>query len=263
VDTSLNGKRAIVTAGAGGAGLVVAQSLAAEGAHVFVCDVDDTALAALPKPLTGTKVDVADAAQVDAWLGPIAREGIDILVNNAGIAGPTGPVEDISPEDWRRCLTVDLDGQFHCARAVVPAMKRQRAGVIVNISSTAGIMGLPNRTPYVAAKFGVIGLTKTLAMELGPHGIRVNAIAPGSITGDRMDRVIAAHAKADNVSEGHVRAMYTLGVSMATFVDPQEVADIVVYLASERGRRVSGQVIAVDGHTETLYPRDLDPPDLG
>jgi NAD(P)-dependent dehydrogenase (short-subunit alcohol dehydrogenase family) len=257
LDTNLRGKRAVVTAGAGGAGLVIAGSLASEGAEVFVCDVDDDALSALPAGLRGARVDVSDPGQVDAWLGPIVAVGIDILVNNAGIAGPTAPAEDISAEDWRACLAVDLDGQFFCARAVIPAMKRQRAGAIVNISSTAGIMGLPNRTPYVAAKFAVVGLTKTLAMELGAHNIRVNAIAPGSITGDRMDRVIAAHARADTVSEDHVRAMYTLGVSMATFVAPQEIADMVVYLCSERGRHISGQVIAVDGNTETLYPRDL------
>ncbi len=246
-----------MTAGAGGAGLVIAEALAAEGAEVFVCDVDEKALAALPAPLKGANVDVADAGRVEAWLGPVAAEGVDILVNNAGIAGPTAPVEEISPEDWRRCLSVDLDGQFHCARAVVPAMKRRSSGAIVNISSTAGIMGLPNRAPYVAAKFGVVGLTKTLAMELGPLGIRVNAIAPGSIEGDRMDRVIAAHAMVDGVSQDHVRAMYTLGVSMATFVAPQEIADMVVYLCSDRGRHICGQVIAVDGHTETLYPRDI------
>jgi NAD(P)-dependent dehydrogenase (short-subunit alcohol dehydrogenase family) len=136
-------------------------------------------------------------------------------------------------------------------------MKARKAGAIVNISSTAGLMGMPNRAPYVAAKFAVIGLTKTLAMELGPSNIRVNAIAPGSITGDRMDRVIAAHAKAEGITEAHVRAMYTQGTSMQTFVDANEIADMVVYLCSERGKHISGQVIAVDGHTETLYPRTL------
>ena len=136
-------------------------------------------------------------------------------------------------------------------------MKDRKAGAIVNIASTAGLMGLPNRAPYVTAKFGVIGLTKTLAMELGPFNIRVNAIAPGSITGDRMDRVIAAHAKAEGITEAQVREMYIQGSSMQTFVDADEIADIVVYLCSARGKHISGQVIAVDGHTETLYPRTL------
>ncbi len=250
-------KRAVVTAGAGGAGLVIAQALKVAGAEVFVCDVDPSALAVLPSGLVGTEVDVSDPAAVTAWLGPIVADGLDILVNNAGIAGPTAAVEDITTEDWRRCLSVDLDSQFYCVRAVVPAMKRQEAGAIVNISSTAGLMGLPLRSAYVAAKFAIVGLTKSLAMELGRDNIRVNAIAPGSIAGDRMERVIAAHAAAEDLSEEHVRAMYTQGVSMASFVTAEEIADMVVYLCSDRGRRITGQVIAVDGGTETLFPREL------
>lgn len=255
VDTRLDGKRAVVTAGAGGAGRVIALRLAAEGARVFVCDIDANAIAALPEEISGARIDVADPDRVDSWLEPIAQDGIDILVNNAGIGGPTAPIEDIGVEAWRECLAVCLDSQFHCARRVVPAMKAGKAGAIVNIASTAGLMGMPNRAPYVAAKFGVVGLTKTLAMELGPFNIRVNAIAPGSITGDRMDRVITAHAEADGISKAQVRDMYVQGTSMQTFVDADEIADIVVYLCSARGRRISGQVIAVDGHTETLYPR--------
>ena len=255
--TQLTGKRAVVTAGAGGAGLVIAQGLAAEGAEVFVCDIDSAAVRALPDALSGAAVDVSDPEAVADWLAPIAAKGVDILVNNAGIAGPTAAVEEITTEDWRRCLSVDLDSQFYCVRAVVPAMKRQSAGVIVNISSTAGLMGLPHRTPYVAAKFAIVGMTKSLAMELGRDNIRVNAIAPGSISGDRMERVIAAHAAADGLTEDHVRAMYTQGVSMASFVSPEEIADMVVYLCSEHARRITGQVIAVDGGTETLYPREL------
>jgi NAD(P)-dependent dehydrogenase (short-subunit alcohol dehydrogenase family) len=246
-----------VTAGAGGVGRVVALRLAGEGAEVFVCDIDADAIAKLPEEINGARVDVADPEQVDRWLNPIARDGIGILVNNAGIGGPTAPIENIGIENWRECLAVCLDSQFYCARSVVPSMKARKTGAIVNIASTAGLMGMPNRAPYVAAKFGVVGLTKTLAMELGPFNIRVNAIAPGSITGDRMDRVMAAHAKAEGISEKHVRAMYTQGTSMQTFVDADEIADIVVYLCSARGRRISGQVIAVDGHTETLYPRKL------
>ena len=257
MDTRLDGQRAVVTAGAGGAGLVIAAALVAEGATVFVGDIDAAEITALPADLTGTILDVADAAAVAAWLDPIVAEGIDILVNNAGIAGPTKPIEDITPEEWRRCLAVDLDAQFLCAQRVVPVMKAQASGAIVNISSTAGIMGMPHRAPYVAAKHGVVGLTKTLAMELGRHNIRVNAIAPGSITGDRIKRVVSAHAEADDLTENEVNAMYVGGTSMATYVDPEEIADMVVYLVSDRGKRISGQVIGVDGHTETLYPRWL------
>ena len=195
---------------------------------------------------------------VAAWLDPIAAEGVDILVNNAGSSGPTAPARRTSiPLEWRRCVEVCLSGQFYCARRVIPAMKTRGGGAIINITSTAGLMGMPNRAPYVAAKFGVVGLTKTLAMELGRDNIRVNAIAPGSITGERMERVIAAHAAAESLTVEAVGAMYVESTSMASFVSPEEVADLVIYLAGPSGRHISGQVIAVDGHTETLHPRSL------
>lgn len=258
MDTNLDGKRAVVTAGAGGLGLIIAQHLVQEGATVFVCDVDDAALADLPPEIIGQRVDVGDSAAIDAWLEPILQGGIDILVNNAGIAGPTAPIEEIDDDGWRTCLSVCLDSQFFCTRRVAPVMKRQKSGAIINLTSTAGILGMPNRAPYVAAKFAVVGLTKTLAMELGRDNIRVNAIAPGSVTGDRMDRVVAAHAQAESIAPDAVTRMYTAGTSMQTFVDPDEIADMVVYLASDRGKRVSGQVIGVDGHSETLYPRSFE-----
>jgi len=260
MEIRLDGQRAAVTAGAGGAGLVTAQALEAAGASVFVSDVDDAAVHRLPVGLHGAVVDVADPEQVEDWLAPIAAEGLDILVNNAGIAGPTAPIEDISVDEWRSCLGVDLDAMFYCTRLVVPAMKKAGSGVIVNMTSTAGLMGMPNRSPYVVAKYGVVGLTETLAMELGRDNIRVNAIAPGSINGDRMDRVVAAHARSESVSEEQVRAMYVDGVSMARFVDADEIASMIVYLCSDHGRSISGQIIAIDGNTETLYPRTSPPP---
>ncbi len=251
----LPGKRVAITAGAAGLGLTIATSLAAEGATVFVADIDAAAVAALPPPLVGAMVDVADPVAVDTWLAPIVADGIDILVNNAGIAGPTAPVEDIALEEWRRCVAVCLDSMFFCCRRVVPTMKATGAGCIVNIASTAALMGMPLRSPYVTAKHGVVGLTKSLAMELGRSGVRVNAIAPGSLHGDRMERVIAAHAQAEDMTEAEVRRRYVEGVSMAKFIEPGEIAAMVVYLCSDAARSITGQVIAIDGHTETLYPR--------
>lgn len=257
MDTTLNNKRAIVTAGASGIGLEIAKALRSEGANVFVCDVDQNALDALPKGITGANVDVSDADSVSNWIDPIATDGVDILVNNAGIAGPTGPVESLETEAWKHCLAVCVDSQFYCTRAVVPTMKRQQNGCIVNLSSTAGLMGFPLRSPYTAAKFAIIGLTKTWAMELGQDNVRVNAIAPGSVNGDRIERVIKAHADSDGISTETVRKMYASGVSMMKFIDADEIADMVVYLCSNSARSISGQVIAVDGHSETTFPRDV------
>jgi NAD(P)-dependent dehydrogenase (short-subunit alcohol dehydrogenase family) len=140
-------------------------------------------------------------------------------------------------------------------RRAVPVFKAQRGGVIINLISSAGILGYPTRSPYAAAKWAVTGLTKTLAMELGPHGIRVNGIVPGNVTGDRMDRVIAAHAASEGIPPDEVRRLYAIGTSMQCYVDPEEIADMIVFLCSDHARHVSGQIIGVDGHTETLWPR--------
>jgi len=257
LDSGLAGKRAVVTAGAGGIGRAIVESLMAAGARVHICDVDDARLAAVKEALPGlggTLADVADPAAVDrlfdAALGALG--GLDILVNNAGIAGPTAPADEISPENWRRTIAVDLDGAFHCARRAIPALKQAGGGSIVNIASTAGLFGFPNRSPYAAAKWGVIGLTKTLAMELGPYGIRVNAICPGSVAGPRMDQVIAADAAARGLDPADIREAYVAQVSMRTFVDAGDIANMALFVCSDAGAKISGQALAVDGHTETL-----------
>jgi NAD(P)-dependent dehydrogenase (short-subunit alcohol dehydrogenase family) len=179
--------------------------------------------------------------------------GLDVLVNNAGIAGPTALVEDISVEDWERCLAVGLTSHYRAAARVIPAMKAAGGGSIINISSTAGTYGIGMRAPYVAAKWAVIGLTKTLAIELGPHDIRVNAICPGSVDGDRMRGVIQREAAARRVSAGEVEREYLTGQSIARWVQPSEIADLCLFLASDAARMISGQAIAVDGHTETFH----------
>ncbi len=253
----LKGQGAIVTAGASGIGLAIAREFQDAGAQVYVCDSDPAAIEALREsdPGIGASVsDVADEAQVDCLFDEamphIGR--LDVLVNNAGIAGPTGPVEACAPEAWRRTMAVNLDGQFLCARRAVPIMKQAGRGSIVNISSTAGLFGFPLRAPYAASKWAVIGLTKTLAMELGDFGIRVNAICPGSIDGPRMDRVIAAEAVARGTGEQAVRDFYLRQNSLRTFIGAADIANMAVFLCSAAGAKISGQALSVDGHTETM-----------
>jgi NAD(P)-dependent dehydrogenase (short-subunit alcohol dehydrogenase family) len=249
--------RVLITAAATGIGRAIAEGFLARGDRVHVCDVDPDALAAFhaARPEAGLSLaDVAVEADVDRLFEDAAGYlgGLDVLVNNAGIAGPTAPVEEVAYDDWRRCLAVNLDGAFLCARRAAPILKAQGAGAIVNLSSTAGLFGYPNRAPYCAAKWAVLGLTKTLAMELGPHGVRVNAICPGSVEGPRMARVIAAEAAVTGRSEAQVQAGYERSVSLRTFVTPEDIAAMVLFLCSPAGRRISGQALAVDGHTESL-----------
>ena len=263
----LHGKRIVVTAGAAGIGRSIAEAFLEAGARVHVCDVDPAALAALDSaavPSPGfTRADVADVAQVDQLFEDVARSlgGLDVLVNNAGIAGPTGPVEAVSPEDWRRTLAVNLDGAFLCSRRAVSLLKQSGAGSIVNIASSAALFGYPMRAPYAASKWALLGLTKTLAMELGPFGIRVNAICPGGVDGPRIDRVIEEAARARGVPSETIRQTYLRQTSLRTFVRPEDVASLALFLCSDAGARISGQSLAVDGHTESLSVAADDPRD--
>jgi len=257
MDLRLDGKRAVLTAGAGGIGRVTLQTLVEAGARVVTCDVDQAALDRLRGELPqvpAIPADVAEPADVDR-LFELALEqlgGLDILINNAGIAGPTGPIEEITPEDWRRTLEVNLTGQYLCARRAVPQIRAAGGGSIVNLSSAAGRFGFALRTPYAASKWAVVGLTKSLAIELGPDQIRVNAICPGAVEGDRIDRVIAAKAEAQGVPIETMRRHYVETASMRRLISPQDVANMILYLCSDAGRLVSGQVIGVDGNVEYL-----------
>ena len=248
--------RVAITAAASGIGLAVARAFAAQGGDVHVCDVDTEAVAAAAaEGLVAAQVDVADLAALDRWIDGVLDRlgGVDVLVNNAGIAGPTALVEDVAAEEWERCLAVGLTSHYRTCARVIPAMKAARSGSIVNISSTAGQVGLGMRAPYAAAKWAVIGLTKTLAIELGPYGVRANAICPGSVDGERMRSVIEREAAARGASSEEVTLEYVGGQSIARWVQPDEIADMCVFLASDAARMVSGQAIAVDGHTETFH----------
>ncbi len=253
----LRGRKVVVTAGASGIGFAIARALFAQGARIAICDVDADSLKRASEAFEGCIAEVADVsddAAVSAFFDKVRSGlgGLDALVNNAGIAGPTGNIEDLSPDEWRRCIDICLTGQFLCARQAIPLIKASGGGTLVNMGSAASKHGYAYRTPYSAAKFGVIGLTQSLAKELGPDNIRVNAILPGIVEGPRMDGVISARAEATGVSFDAMREEYLKNISLRRMVSPDDVATTVAMLISDLGNNLSGQSLAVDGNVETL-----------
>lgn len=249
--------RVLITAGGSGIGRAMAEGFAAAGHQVWVTDVNADSLSDLPAGWQASVVDAADEDSVAALFAEVREQwgGLDVLCANAGIAGPTALVEDIALEDWRKCVSVNLEGCFLAAKYAAPLMKAARAGSIIVTSSTAGQYGYPNRAPYASAKWAVIGLMKTLAMELGPYGVRANAICPGAVEGPRMEGVLEREAAAKGMSRDEVYEGYASGTSMRSFVEARDIANMAVFLGSDAARLVSGQVIAVDGHTENPDPK--------
>ncbi len=251
------GTRVLVTAGASGIGLATAKLFKDNGARVQICDVSEShlekALREIPS-LYGSQVDVADLAQVDKLFDDVRKNlgGLDVLVNNAGVAGPTLAVEEIAPEDWNRTMAVNITGQFLCARRAVPLLKESGGGSIINLSSVAGRFGYPLRTPYAASKWAVVGFTKSLAIELGPHKIRVNAIQPGLVSNQRAKDVIRDKAQACDLSTEEMEQIYLNQISLREFVTEADIAQMMFFLASDAGRNISGQAISVCGNTEYL-----------
>jgi NAD(P)-dependent dehydrogenase (short-subunit alcohol dehydrogenase family) len=257
MDLNIRGLRVIVTAGASGIGLATARAFVAEGARVVICDIDTKVLAAVATSdaaLTQHVCDVSDAAAVERFFAAAttALGGLDVLVNNAGIAGPTAKCEDIKLADWERTLGVDLTGQFLCAQRAIPWLRKSANASMINLSSAAGRFGFPLRTPYAAAKWGVIGLTKSLAIELGPHGVRVNAICPGSVAGPRIDAVFANRASARGVPVDVVVDEALANTSLRRLVTAEDVANAIVFLASPRGANVSGHALPIDADIHAL-----------
>jgi len=254
---SLQGARVLVTAGAQGIGLAIARRFVDAGADVHICDVDEEALKAAQESLPALSVsrtDVSDETQVQAMFEALgARWGaLDVLVNNAGVSGPTSRLEDTTLDAWRNTLDVNLTGTFLCARSAVPLLRAAGGGAIVNISSVAGRLGFSLRSPYSASKFGLAGLTQTWAMELGPSNIRVNSVLPGVVSGERVERIIAARAEAGGVSNDAMREQLVEKVSLRRMTRPEDVANQVVFLCSEQGAMISGQSISVCGNVEYL-----------
>ncbi len=257
MNLSAKNMRVLVTAGAAGIGRAIAKSFLDGGAQVHICDVDQAALVELKRDLPeigASLADVADTTAVDRLFDDVERTlgGLEVLVNNAGIAGPTAAVEDISPADWLRTINVNLNGMFYCTRRAVPMLKQAGGGSIINLSSVAGRLGFPLRTPYAASKWAVVGFTESLAMELGPDNIRVNAIQPGVVEGARVDRVIDAKAKALGISREEMRQRLVSRVSLRRTVSAEDVANMALFLASDAGRNISGQAISVCGNLEVL-----------
>ena len=257
MDLDIQGLRVLVTAGANGIGREIARAFIGEGASVHVCDVDKrelTELARTDPKITSSLADVADRVQVTSLFDEALMRlgGLDTLVNNAGISGPTGPVEEIAPEDWDRCLAINITGQFNCARLAVPHLRQSKNPSMVNISSVAGRLGYALRTPYSSSKWAVIGFTKSLSVELGKAGIRVNSVLPGMVEGERLRRILETKAKARNISFAEAEAEFVSYVAMKKTVTPQEIADTILFLSSPRGRTISGQAISVCGNVQML-----------
>jgi NAD(P)-dependent dehydrogenase (short-subunit alcohol dehydrogenase family) len=252
MDLGINGLRVLVTAGASGIGRETARAFVEEGARVHICDVDTAALDELARTdpaITRTRADVSNRAEVAAMFDEALSHlgGLDVLVNNAGIAGPTGRVEEINPEDWDRCVEICLTGQFNCARLAVPHLKNSANASIVNLSSAAGRLGFPLRSPYAAAKWGVVGFTKSLSIELGEYGIRVNAILPGVVEGDRIRRVFEGKAQALGKSYKEIEEEAVARVAMRTMVTARQLADQILFICSPKGRTISGQALSICG----------------
>lgn len=255
--TGLAGARVIVTAGGSGIGSVIARRFLDAGASVFICDIDVAAVEAVrgsdPR-LGATVADVAREADVDRLFAEAQAHlgGLDVLVNNAGVGGPVACIENVALADWQRTIDVDLTGAFLCTRRAAPVFKEQRSGSVIIMSSHYGVFGGPTRAPYVAAKWGLIGLMKTIAMELGPSGVRANALCPGAVEGERLERVMNLEADEKGITCDELRELWTRGCSLRTFVTADDVAAMILYLCSDQGARISGQAIGVDGHTEFI-----------
>ncbi|CAN5780606.1 SDR family oxidoreductase [soil metagenome] len=247
------GLRVLVTAGASGIGRAIAEAFLEAGGRVHVSDIDEAALAALPEAMGRTSGDAGEEADVGRWMREVfsGLGGLDVLVNNAGIAGPTAGIDVISAADWRRTIDVNLNGQYLAAHRAVPLL-RESTGVMINLASVAGRLAYPKRTPYAASKWAVVGLTKSLAAELGPEGVRVNAILPGVVRGKRIEAVIRDRAAALGLSEPEMERRYLEKVSLRRMVEPEDIAAMALYLSAPAGRNITGQAISVCGNVESL-----------
>ena len=257
---SLQNKKIVISAGASGIGWATTKICVAKGASVYLCDIDLKAINKVKKhPLYNKRIfvseaDASDETQVIDFFNKIKKKfkNLDALINNVGIEGPTRPIEKLDSKEWENTLHVNVNSHFYFTKQAIPFLKKSKNGSIINISSVAGIMGYPLRSPYAASKWAVVGMTKTLAMELGKYKIRVNAICPGTIKGDRMKRVIRDKAKFEKVSAKTIENDFVSMASMRSWINPEDIGNMCAHLISDEANKVSGQVIAVDGNCERM-----------
>ena len=254
---SLHKKKIIISAGASGIGWTTAKVCLSKGATVYLCDIDEKSLNKIKKhPLINKKLfsylcDASDESDVSNFFNKISKKTkkIDALINNVGIAGPTGTIDKLNSEDWEKTLKTNVISHFYFTKLAIPMLKKNNGGSIINISSTAGIMGFALRSPYAASKWAIIGLTKTLAIELGKFKIRVNAVCPGTIKGSRMDRVIKDKAKFLNVPKKIIEKDFLSMASINSWILQEDIANMCSFLISKDSEKISGQVFPVDGNT--------------
>lgn len=246
------GLRVLVTAGANGIGLEIARAFHESGAHVHVCDLDEAAIAALPDGIAATHADVSDESHVTRLFNDLSHlGGLDVVVNNAGIAGPTGGIDEITSEQWRRTIDINLNGQYYVASRSAKALQASR-GLLINMASVAGRLGFAYRTPYAASKWGIVGLTKSLACEWGPAGVRVNAILPGIVRGPRIEQVIRDRAAKRGIGYDEMEAENLAKISMRKMVEPSDIAAMALFLAAPGGSNICGQALSVCANVESL-----------
>ena len=249
-------QRVLITAGGSGIGKEMARAFVDSGARVCVCDIDESALKTAAKEISGLVTIICDVSKrqdIERMVADAVASlgGLDVLVNNAGISGPTAPVAEMDPDAWEKVLQVDLTGTFNVTRLAIPHLKKSNAGVIINMSSVAGRFGYANRSPYCTAKWGLIGFTKTLSIELGTYGIRANAILPGAVDGARIEKVLEGRAQATHKSLDEVRKEAMAAQSIKRLVDPKDIAALAVFLASDAAKAISGQMVPIDNDMQT------------
>jgi len=247
----MTAQRVLITAGAGGIGRAIVEAFTAKGANVFVCDIDADGLAKLETDFPGvqtTLCDISSPADIEKMVALAAQTlgGLDVLINNAGVAGPTAPVDKLDPAEWAKVVQINLNGTFNVTHFAIPFLKQSSAGSIINMSSVSGRFGYPNRSAYSTTKWGLIGFTKTLSIELGEFNIRVNAILPGAVDGPRFQKVLEGRAQISgkSIEEETVLALATQ--SIKHLVNPKHIADLAVFITSDSGQSISGQMLPID-----------------